>query len=396
MQTIRTKEVGLILLAIFCQMFSCLNLAFLNKYIETFTVTDLFFTQNRLDLSYWIIVTVFARIFGSYFVGLRAEREGVYKAIIFVSKIFVIISALCAAFCISLESNEAYRSGFYCFRFFYSLLETASLILPYLYILDRRSFANCYRLSALFLGVMFFAKLASYYLIELPLNYLRFWYVLPLLASIIAVGIYQSLQKSLDLVNKSLQDIKGASLRIKLLAGLLGAACAAGIFYHYFFGSYYSLNIKIIEPAADLGSVMYYSLCAVFFMPSAWICKKYNLYRVLQFSLIALLSIGIISVFITAHFVVDILQQVLFSFFTSLFITPLLGIVYKLYKESGDIKAILTAFVVGFGACTTLARFEQQFALQKGFGWVTYDISLLLCLLAVCSNKEFLEKKVTP
>jgi membrane protein required for beta-lactamase induction len=131
-------------------------------------------------------------------------------------------------------------------------------------------------------------------------------------------------------------------------------------------------------------------------MPSAWICKKYNLYRVLQFSLIALLSIGIISVFITAHFVVDILQQVLFSFFTSLFITPLLGIVYKLYKESGDIKAILTAFVVGFGACTTLARFEQQFALQKGFGWVTYDISLLLCLLAVCSNKEFLEKKVTP
>lgn len=377
------KELILIFLAVSCQIFACMNISFLNKYIEVVSVSDSFFIKSHLDLNYWMLVTTFGRVFGAYFVGKYTDKVGLLKSILFISVGFTIVAILCAVFCITQESSYGMDQGFYLFRFCYCFLEPAAFILPFLYVLDHSSHLNYYKTSVLFLGAIFIAKSASYHLIHLPSGLIKFWYIFALISTLLAWGIYHYLVKHSGLKKMSISQNKLMPLRVKILIALLGAACATGVFYHHFFESHYSLNIKIIDDSADLGIVPYYALYALFFLPAAQICKKFGLYRTTQFSLCMLFILGINSVFVNLTPTIYVIQQVLFSFFSTLFIVPILATLYQIYKSYSSTLDVMFLFALGFSACSILARFEQEIGLQKGFGWCTYNISILLCFIMI-------------
>ncbi len=391
-----TKNLVLIFLAVSCQIFACMNISFVNQYIEATGAIDAFFVGNHLDLTYWMFLTIFARICGAYLIGKYADKAGILRAILFISRMFVLISMLCAVFCITQEISYEINRGFYFFRFFYCFLEPAALILPYLYVLQHNSHLNHYKISALFLGAMFVAKSFSYHLIHLPPDLVKIWYVLPPVTTLFSWGIYYYLEK--HSVNKILvQKNVSMPLKVKTLTCLFGAACAAGVFYHHFFVSYYLLNIKIIDASADLGSVTYYALCALFLLPAAKLCEKFGLYRTIQTSLCMLFILGINFVLSSPEPTMYVIQQVLFSFFSTLFVAPILAILYKIYKNFPSASDIMFWFIFGFSLCTLLARFEQQISLQKGLGWCVYSFSALLCFIVVYkfNSEANLNKKST-
>lgn len=380
--SLNIRKLVLIFFAISFQLFACLNVSFLNKYLEIFNNPDAFFVK-KLDLTNWIIVTVMARALGAYAIGKYAEKKGVFKAILFVAKAFVFVSVLSAVFCLFLEISEEIRYGLYYVRFLYNLLEPVAFVLPLLYICDHCSHLSRFRLSAVFLVSMFIAKLASYFLVEIPSNFIKFWYVIPFLTTLVANKMYNYIAKSVDLRKEKHVIVDFMPLNIKVFLTFLGASCAAGLFYHHFFGSYYSLNVKIVDVSADLGSVAFYFLCALFFFPAARLCEKYSQYKLILLSLAMLFFLSVVSVFVTLDSVVYIYQQILFSFFSSLLIVPSLVVLYQLYKEYSNIAGVLFYFSLGFGLCTALARLEQEFGLQKGMGWCVYGISFVSCFLVI-------------
>jgi len=383
MLTANVKELALIFLAISCQLFACMNLSFLNKHIQIACIQDPFFIQNHLDLTDWILWTTLARILGAYFLGKYAHKLGLSKAILFMSASFTLIAVLGAAFCITQQVSYEAIQGFYIIRFFYCFFEPAALILPALYILDNSSRLDHYKISALLLIAVFVAKSASYHLIYLAPEFLNLWYILAPVTTSSAWIIYRYLGRHSKLKKALISSSAIMPLEIKILAALIGAACATGIFYHHFFASYYSLNIKIVETSADLGSVTYYVLCALFFLPASKLCEKFGLYKTALLSLFALFILGVNSVLSSPDSVMYVAQQVLFSFFTSLFISPALVVLYRVYKNYSNGLAGMHYFVLGFGLCTLLARLEQQVALQKGLGWCVYSISIVLCFMAI-------------
>jgi len=228
---------------------------------------------------------------------------------------------------------------------------------------------------------VFVAKSASYHLIHLAPESLSLWYILAPVTTSAAWMIYRYLGKRSGLEKKIISSDAIMPLEIKTLAALIGAACSTGIFYHHFFASYYSLNIKIVETSADLGSVTYYALCALFFLPAAKLCEKFGLYKTALVSLCALFILGINSVLSSPDSMMYVAQQILFSFFTALFISPALVVLYRVYKNYSNGLGGMYYFVLGFSLCTLLARLEQQIALQKGLGWCVYSISIVLCFV---------------
>lgn len=392
----KNKDLALIFFAVVCQIFACMNISFMNKYIEVTRATDAFFSGNRLDLTGWVILTIFSRIFGAYFIGKYADKAGIFKSILFISKMFALISIMHAVFFATQEISNETNRGFYLFRVLYCFLEPAALILPYLYVLESDTHLNHYKISVLFLWAMFVAKSFSYHFIHLPVGFIKLWYLVSLIGTCLSWGIYHYIGKHSELKKVPKQKNFLMPLKVKILTFLFGAAGATGVFYHHYFASYYSLNIKIIDDSADLDSVTYYALCAIFLLPAAKLHEAFGLYRMLKTSLCMLFILGINFVFSSSDPMMYIIQQILFSFSSALYLAPILAILYKIYKDYPSVSAILFWFILGFSMCTLLALFEQQVGLQKGFGWCVYSASAFLCFIAVSrfNSKGFLNKKL--
>jgi hypothetical protein len=387
MTNTKTKELIFIFLAIFCQLFASMNMSFLNTYLKgTQGYADVFFASDELRFIYWMLLTIFGRIFGAYFIGKYADKFGFFKSIVFVSKSFVVLSVLCAVFCLTHEISYEINRGFYLLRFFYCFLEPAALIFPSLYLLNRSSHLNQYKLSTLLLAAVFIAKSASYHLIYLPPALMEFWCVLPLIATALSWGIYSYLAKNSAPLTATTSKKSPMPSQLKILSTLFGAACATGAFYHHFFVSYYSVNINIVDANFDLGSVVYYTLCGLFLFPAAKLCEKFGLYKTTRISLVMLFILGMNAILASPTSTMYFVQQLLFSFFSALFIAPILVVLHRLYKSCLRFSDTMFWFMLGFSGCTVLAFCEQQLAKQKGFsgiGWCVYSASIFLCLIAI-------------
>ncbi len=385
MTNTKTKELIFIFLAIFGQLFASMNISFLNAYLKkTQWYDDLFFASDQLLFYYWMLFTVYGRIFGAYFIGKYADKFGFFKSIVFVSKSFIVVSVLCAAFCLTHELGYEINLGLYLFRFFYCFLEPAALILPSLYLLNFNDTFSHYKFSMLLIAAVFIAKSASHHLMYLPPALIRFWYILPLISTALSWGIYSNLAKNSTSLTATTQKKSPMPFQLKILSTLFGAACATGVFYHHFFVSYYSVNINIVDARFDLGSVVYYTLCGLFLFPAAKLCEKFGLYNTTRISLGMLFILGINSIFASPTSIMYLVQQVLFSFFSALFIAPMLIVLHRLYKSCLRFSDTMFWFMLGFSGCTVLAFYEQQIALQKrfsGIGWCVYSASIFLCLI---------------
>jgi len=383
----KTKELSLIFIALIGQLFASMNISFLNTYLKgTQGYADAFFASDDLRFVYWMLLTVFGRIFGAYFIGKYADKFGFFKSMIFVSKSFLVLSVFCALFCLTHELSYEINRGFYLLRFFYCFLEPAALILPSLYLLNRSSHLNQYKFSALLIGAVFVAKYASYHLIHLPSALMEFWYVFPLIATALSWGIYSYLAKNSAPLTATIPKSSPMPSQLKILSTLFGAACATGAFYHHFFVSYYSVNINIVDANFDLGSVVYYTLCGLFLFPAAKLCEKFGLYKTARISLGMLFLLGMNSILASPTSTMYAVQQLLFSFFSALFIVPVLVVLHRLYKNFPSFSDTMFWFMLGFSGCTVLAFCEQQLAQQKGFsgiGWCVYSASIFLCLIAI-------------
>ena len=386
MTNTKTKELIFIFLAIFGQLFASMNISFLNAYLKkTQGYVDVFFASDELLFIYWMLLTVFGRIFGAYFIGKYADKFGFFKSIVFVSKSFVVLSVLCAAFCLTHELSYEINRGFYLFRFFYCFLEPAALILPSLYLLNLNDTFSHYKFSTLLTAAVFIAKSASYHLMYLPPALMGFWYVLPLISTALSWGIYSNLAKNSTSLIATTQKKSPMPFQLKILSTLFGAACATGVFYHHFFVSYYSVNINIVDANFDLGSVVYYTLCGLFLFPAAKLCEKFGLYKTTRISLGMLFILGMNSILASPTSIMYLVQQLFFSFFSALFIAPML-VLSRLHKKFSSFSDTMFWFMLGFSGCTVLAFYEQQIALQKGFSgisWCVYSASIFLCLIAI-------------
>jgi hypothetical protein len=81
MTNTKTKELIFIFLAIFCQLFASMNMSFLNTYLKgTQGYADVFFASDELRFIYWMLLTIFGRIFGAYFIGKYADKFGFFKS----------------------------------------------------------------------------------------------------------------------------------------------------------------------------------------------------------------------------------------------------------------------------------------------------------------------------
>lgn len=113
------KTQRLIFIALTCQLFASINFSFMNLYLkETQGYTDTFFATDQLNFTCWLLLTVFGRILGAYFIGKHADKLGFFKSILFTSQIFIFLSVLCAAFCLTNELSYELNRGFYFLRFF--------------------------------------------------------------------------------------------------------------------------------------------------------------------------------------------------------------------------------------------------------------------------------------
>ncbi len=381
------KTQRLIFIALTCQLFASINFSFMNLYLkETQGYTDTFFATDQLNFTCWLLLTVFGRILGAYFIGKHADKLGFFKSILFTSQIFIFLSVLCAAFCLTNELSYELNRGFYFLRFFYSFLEPAALILPGLYLLNLNSNLNHYKISAFLIGAVFIAKAASYHLIYLPPAFMKILCIFPLIATSLSWIIYRHLKNNSSPEKIVISKKSPMPFQIKILCALFGAACSTGLFYHHFFVSYYFLNVNVMDARFDLGGVLYYTLCGLFLFPAAKLCEKFELYKTTCISLGMLFILGLNFVFSVPTPMMYLTQQILFSFFSALFIAPILAVLYRFYNTHRSIYDSMLWFVLGFSVCTMLAFFEQRIAFQKGFsgiGWCVYSASVFLCLIAI-------------
>lgn len=386
MTNTKKKESIFIFLAIFGQLFASMNMSFTNSYLqETKDLSDIFFASNKLVFTYWILLPILGRICGAYFFGKHADRFGILKSILSVSRNFVFLTLLCAVFCFTHEFSHEMDTGLYIIRFLYCFLEPAALILPSLYLLNRRP-QNQYKLSALLIGAVFVAKSASYHLMYLPPALMKFWYLVPLITTSLSWAIYCHLEKHSESEKAPASNSLPMPFQKKVLNSLFGAACATGAFYHHFFVNYYSVNINIVDARFDLGSVMYYTLCGFFLFPAAKLSERFGLYKTARISLGMLFLLGMNSILASPTSTMYAVQQLLFSFFSALFIAPMMVVLHRLYKKYSSFSDTMFWFMLGFSLCTVLAFFEQQLGFQKGFkgiGWCVYSASIFLCLIAI-------------
>jgi hypothetical protein len=131
---------------------------------------------------------------------------------------------------------------------------------------------------------------------------------------------------------------------------------------------------------------VYYTLCGLFLFPAVKLCEKFGLYKTTSISLGMLFILGMNAIFASPTSTMYLVQQLFFSFFSALFIAPMLVVLHRLYKSCLRFSDTMFWFMLGFSGCTVLAFCEQQMALQKrfsGIGWCVYSASIFLCLIAI-------------
>ena len=377
------KELVLVFFAVFCHFLTCLNFYSLNNYLK---ISDTFFSGNQLNSEYWVVVCFIGRILGVCILGKYAQRFGFFKSMHLISGLFLILDILFAIFCFSYQYAHEIDERFYFFRLFYCFLQPGALILPSIYLFNRNHNSNHFMISAYLVLAIFIAKFISYRLKSIQLPCLELWISLPIITTFLSLSIYWHLQKFSVHSKNELSKSQSIPSKVKILSILLGAACATGIFYNHTFLSSFLLNTSIIEPNIIFSRFSYYSLWAFFILPGAKISQRFGFYKTSLISLAILFILSIFPLLSNLTFTLYIAHQLLFAFFSAIFIAPILATLYKLFDPYSDTYHHMLWFVIGFSLCIFIAFFEKDIVFQNSatnIGCYAFSTSLVLCFLVI-------------
>lgn len=358
-----------ILLITTLRFFSNIRFSFIVPYLEVSPGIKL--CSDAIDdvALYWMLALFFGLIGGAYTLGKYGENNG----ILLLCKIIIIGTVLPCLLLYFLGSQSNHiinnNAAILGIRFINAFFHPAAFVVSAIFLMKVNNDAISVKISAYTILAAITGMQLSYFVVTyFAKNNLNLWCQLFLASSILAASICILCKKTVEEQIKKIttpeSHITANPLAIAL-AILIGCIFNAGLRYHYFFVDTYVSDILIAEHDPALGYLFFYIALSIFLLFAGHLLKQHNQIKILTFSLIGILLVGISPIILPIHSLVNyIAYQIIFAFFVAGFLAPSLSVIFTLFKNNQTIFHSTMWFTVGYALSNSISDWLTS---QYGF-----------------------------
>lgn len=286
---------------------------------------------------------------------------------------------------------------FYFTRFLHSCLTFATIILPALYLFERQPASQHILISTYIILAKYAAKFFSRILVHyVPFSQIKILYFLSIVLPCLSLILYSYIAKHYPTVTSRPKVSKKypALLKNKVFYVFIGSVWNIGLHYYSSFILLYLKNVCVTETyiVIDEKFTVYLAYLPSLYL-AAKICEKLGAFKMLVFSLFALLVLGFLIPLMATFSISYIVPQILFFFFSACLFPPILAFLGQFYKSTKSIFDTLFWFVLG----SSISKLFMSFGSRLGFShyfpltgmWIFIAITLV-CLTGILklSTKE--------